>query len=359
MDDDIVDLSKYEGTDRIDEKDDTPKGQSFAPSKGAKPDRFDEDAALDNLFPGENFSGDDDDEDDEEDNPYRHLYDDEAEEPVETTEVPEAPETKTGDSAPKAEEQPVLDPPKAPQPEALKEFFPDADDDADLVSLAADRLKSVTADLDAERTASAKLAEIFEETPEMAQLARSLGSGKGFLEALASVVDLEQIVPDPAQDPDGYRAYVRGQTERQAEDRRRQEESQKRSDQIAANQTQTKKTVESFIEQKNLSKDDWKSMGEQIDGFVSDAVEGKFSPQFLDLIHKGLNYEKAVSEARQQGEIAGKNAAAQNIQKRKAGDGLPSPQRRAASVVRTPQQADPIREAIGQAVAASSDRFAP
>jgi len=350
-----MDLSKkYQETELLDE--DTPTGGEFAPKQSSGNSLLDMDVTgfAGKLFPGEDFDSDDDDDDDEQATSQAGA--DDEDEPAGDTGADEP----AKDAAQETDDKPAGEPEKPAQPEALKGLFADAGDDADLVALAAEEINTLRESLDQERGASDRLAAIFESNPEITAIVRALDKGASFIEALASAVDLEEAIPDPATDPQGYREYVKGRAMREVAEQQAKAERERTEAELQANQAESARVVETFVAAKKLTPEDWTKLGSQIDGFLGEAVRGRISSQLLEVFYKGLSYETATEAARQDGVVAGRNQAVSNIQKQKAGDGLPSPVRKAASGVRaTPQtHNDPVRESIRQAATMTPGRFA-
>lgn len=347
-------MAKFQETEFL--EDDTPTGGAFAPKQSTGNSLLDMDVTglAGRLFPDEDFS---DDEDDDEEQVAADTDDEGSAEgdPEEGAE-----EGAEADPAQAEDAKPAEEPAKAEQPSALKELFTDAAEGADLTELAAQEITTLRESLNQEKDANDRLAAIFESNPEMTSIVRALDKGASFLEALASAVDLEDVIPDPATDPDGYREYVKGRAMREMQQEQSKAERERIEAELTANQNESAKVVETFVADKKLTPEDWTKLGTQIDGFLSEAVKGRISPQLLEVFYKGLNYETATEAARQDGVIAGRNQAVTKIQKQKAGDGLPSPVRKAASGVRaTPQtHNDPVRESIRQAATMTPSRFA-
>jgi len=349
-------MAKFQETEFL--EDDTPTGGSFAPKESTGNSLLDMDVTglVGRLFPDEDFSDDDDDEDGAQ---ASAETDDEGSAEGDPEEGAEDGAEADPAQAQAEETKPAVDA-KAEQPSALKELFTDAAEGADLTELAAQEITTLRESLNQEKDANDRLAAIFESNPEMTSIVRALDKGASFLEALASAVDLEDVIPDPATDPEGYREYVKGRAMRELQHEQSKAERERLEAELTANQNESAKVVETFVAAKKLTPEDWTKLGTQIDGFLSEAVKGRISPQLLEVFYKGLNYETATEAARQDGVIAGRNQAVTKIQKQKAGDGLPSPVRKAASGVRaTPQtHNDPVRESIRQAATMTPSRFA-
>lgn len=347
-------MAKFQETEFL--EDDTPTGGTFAPKQSTGNSLLDMDVTglAGRLFPDEDFSDDDDDVDE-----AQGAADTDGEGSAEGDPEEGAEEGAEADPVQAEDAKPAEDA-KAEQPSALKGLFTDAAEGADLTELAAQEITTLRESLNQEKDANDRLAAIFESNPEMTSIVRALDKGASFLEALASAVDLEDVIPDPATDPEGYREYVKGRAMREMQREQSKAERERLEAELTANQNESAKVVETFVADKKLTPEDWTKLGTQIDGFLSEAVKGRISPQLLEVFYKGLNYETATEAARQDGVIAGRNQAVTKIQKQKAGDGLPSPVRKAASGVRaTPQtHNDPVRESIRQAATMTPSRFA-
>jgi len=67
------------------------------------------------------------------------------------------------------------------------------------------------------------------------------------------------------------------------------------------------KALVDFQEQKGLSNEECMSIWQKVEDIVSDGISGKISPETFVMVMNAGNYEKDVANARNEGEVAGKN----------------------------------------------------
>ena len=68
------------------------------------------------------------------------------------------------------------------------------------------------------------------------------------------------------------------------------------------------KALVDFQTQKGLSNEECLNIWEKVEAIVSDGISGKISPETFTMIMNAGNYEKDMANARNEGEVAGKNA---------------------------------------------------
>lgn len=93
--------------------------------------------------------------------------------------------------------------------------------------------------------------------------------------------------------------------------------------QYDANLDETKENLRQFQESHGLTDDQVDEVFGVLAGIVGDGIVGKFSVESMELAMKAINYDTAVKDARDEGEVAGKNARIdEKLRSRKKGDGV-------------------------------------
>lgn len=91
-----------------------------------------------------------------------------------------------------------------------------------------------------------------------------------------------------------------------------------------ANVELSQQAIRDFATENNLTEDQSKEFLSKVDEALSDLYMGKITKNFLSSMFRALNYDKAVNDARQMGEIAGRNANIETNIVKSVGDGLPN-----------------------------------
>lgn len=140
----------------------------------------------------------------------------------------------------------------------------------------------------------------------------------------------------PEGDPD-YKKYKDAYEGRLAEFSKRQEALK----QIDANEIASNKVIDDYIKSKGYSPEQDKTLCESLNKFYDNLVQKKVSPNMLEMIDKASHFNEAMAQAREEGEIKGRNAQIedkrQNEIDQAKGDGIPAPQGGGATPP-TPQQ---------------------
>ena len=135
---------------------------------------------------------------------------------------------------------------------------------------------------------------------------------------MARHVDIEALKPEEG-DPD-FAAWEKAKKER----KKRQRQMREYELQIAKNREESIKNITSFRSSKELSESEMNKFTEKLQETLSCVMDGSITQEFLDLMWKALNFETAVNEGRNQGEIRGRNIKIEEIKgKDQKTDGLP------------------------------------
>lgn len=118
----------------------------------------------------------------------------------------------------------------------------------------------------------------------------------------------------------GYEEYleaIKERTEREAGNQQAQQEYE-------ANLEASRANVEAFAQEKGMSPEEFDTFMEQAtDKTIAPLLKGNITPELLEILYKGMNYEADVAQAQEVGRIAGKNEKITETRRTKKADGLP------------------------------------
>lgn len=209
--------------------------------------------------------------------------------------------------------------------EMISEQFPDAeitseDQAKDLMSRIIDDSKA----LEAERQANDKLYDLFEKSEEMTQVARAMNEGRSFLEAVALSVNIDEALTDLKEsDPAEYKKVIKAQVEREQKLEEQEKVTEQREVAFVENSQKSRKNIDSFKESKNLDEKSSQEFLSTLNQHFDNMVEGKITPKYLSIVHNGMNYDKDVAAAKEQGIIEGRNQKIDAEKVKKKGDSIP------------------------------------
>jgi len=260
---------------------------------------------------------------------------------TENQEVPEE-ETETDTPEKSAAQEKPLPEARSRLIERIRQSLPDQkleEEDACLEAAIAhiDQLETYQK---ANNEANQKVIEVFQQQPEISAILSDMVQGASFPEALARNIDIDALEPAKG-DPD-YNKWAQAKADRQ----KRIEKAQAYEKRLTDNRKVSIENVVTFQKEKGLSDDERTRFTTQINTVLTDVLEeGKITPEFLDVMYKGLAFQEAIDTARKQGEIRGKNEAIDQKKVRKAtqDDGIPTIQSQAPVKPRKP---DPITSGL-------------
>ena len=246
----------------------------------------------------------------------------------ETTEEAEVPET-TEEEIPEA---------RVRFTERIKQSLPDQELEGDDAYFEAainhiDELETYQKEND---EANRKVVEVLEQQPEIGSILSDMVQGASFEEALARNIDIESIQPAKG-DPD-YEKWAKAKADRI----KRMEEARGFEKKLVESRKVSLENVATFQKEKGLSDTERTQFTTKINTILTDVLEdGKITPEFLDVMYKGLAFQEAIDSARKQGEIRGKNEAIDQKKATRAtqDDGLPTLTSQGPT---KPRKADPI-----------------
>lgn len=192
-----------------------------------------------------------------------------------------------------------------------------------VVSRVVAKYKENEALLREELEANDVLVEIFEREPRFAQLARILFKDKNASldTAIYSVLGFEQTpVPDKKTDPEGYAEYLVAKKEHERQKQMSQQE-------VQTNIQQSEQVIADFQQSNKYTDDEINLIKTKAHEFTTAISQGKITPEFLEVMAKGLKFDDAVQTAARKASIEGKNEAANRAKQSRRGDGLPKAKR--------------------------------
>lgn len=165
-----------------------------------------------------------------------------------------------------------------------------------------------------------KLWDLFKQHDVLGDILQDLDQGADFKEALARHVDLTNI--EPYDDEPDYDKWNKAKQER-IEKQKSREKAQQEFD---ANMQQSVKTFEEFGKELGYDAGKAKEFTSKIDGVISELNKGVVSKRFLTMMQKAFEFDEAVKDAAETGEVKGRNEQIEVKKesiKEKAGDGIP------------------------------------
>lgn len=170
-------------------------------------------------------------------------------------------------------------------------------------------------------TAAEGLKRVFNTYPEALAFIRDLDKSGDFAYALSKNFDPDTIKPLEGE-PD-WDAFEKGKKERMERLKQQSEYQAKVAENIGA----TVKVMQEFTTKNNIGEQEGTAFVERVASVLQNAIDGNITEETLTLLYKGLNKDQEVKEAKQAGEIEGRNAAidAKKVADatQRKGDGLP------------------------------------
>ena len=178
--------------------------------------------------------------------------------------------------------------------------------------------KELLAYKDANEKANQKIMDALDAEPVLAKIIQDISMGASFQAAIARHIDPEDIVAQEG-DPD-YNAWEENRKARSEEMGKRKEFA----DRLAANQEMTKAEIKAFAEENGMSNEQAIEFLGQVDELFKNIYDGLIDRKTLALLKKAVDADQMVAEAREEGQIEGRNAKIkETIAPTKVGDGLP------------------------------------
>lgn len=206
--------------------------------------------------------------------------------------------------------------------ERLNSKYPDRQyaDDEELFGQINDDYAANDEELGKYRDRESQLSELFSRDPKSAQFITDMAKGEDPWIAVIKRMGIDGIT-DLMNNPDKQEEYAEANkeyVERLAKEKGLEEE-------YNANLAESMKMLEQMQEERGLSDETIDAAMELVMQIAHEAIIGKFTPETMDMAMKALNHDAEVAAARNEGELAGKNAKIdETLRKPKTGDGLPA-----------------------------------
>jgi len=203
----------------------------------------------------------------------------------------------------------------------LSKAFPDRpfENDNDYDTALEEYLSDLESYKDRGVTANQKLINLFEASPEVAEVVRDMIAGATLREALARHISPEDLSPVEG-DPD-YEGWEKNKNDRvkKAEDRRKFEQE------YSENLEFSSQAIKEFAKENDMTEEAASDFLGKFDNILADIYRGKIGKETLALIKRAMDYDSAVEKAKEDGKIVGRNEkiVVKKKEDKKEGDGLP------------------------------------
>jgi hypothetical protein len=189
----------------------------------------------------------------------------------------------------------------------------------------ADDIESMKAELEELREYKAMMEkdnqlimDVLDAEPRLAKIFQDLSMGATLREALARHFDPDDLTAQEG-DPD-YEAWEKNRTAR-AEDLKKYKEMDEK---ISANKELTQSEIREFAKENSMTDEQAMEFLGQLDELFSNVYAGLIDRKTLAFLKKAIDADQMVSDAREEGEIEGRNAKIkEQVAPAKVGDGLP------------------------------------
>ena len=173
--------------------------------------------------------------------------------------------------------------------------------DIDLEGMAMDELESFDKDRAARADMDAKMNKLFGSDSRASKIFVDWANGRDPIENLLETYGDD--FTEALQSAEGKEKFKTA-LENWRKGKAAEAEHQKSYD---SNIEESSRNLVSFADKHGLSDDAVKSIVEKAHQLASDALEGKYSEEILEMVYKAGKYDKAVEEAREEGRVNGKN----------------------------------------------------
>lgn len=161
---------------------------------------------------------------------------------------------------------------------------------------------------------------MFMENPEAAYLFNDILDGKEQL-GVSLMRHFGQTFRDAVDDPtdENVKAFADAMDEHAAKIK----ENDKLQDEFEANADESAAVIEQWQKEKGLTPEQVEATRDFINEQFANLIVGKISPAMLEMAYKGLNYDKDVAAAEENGAAQGRNEKIKEQLRKGKGDGMP------------------------------------
>lgn len=216
-------------------------------------------------------------------------------------------------------------------PTDIQTLFPEAKEIAQVV----EQVNKLKSDAAGYKASNDEVIALLSKHPALVNILRAVKNDTPLYEAIRTTLELEQeeVIPDPAAEPEQYRVYVRKQLALEEKQRVADAENIEREKKITAAREHAEQVRKSFQEKNKVADAELVQFLNFIQNIVyGDPYTFKLPDNYLDVMYKAYNFDgemkKADDEKKkeiQKAVVQGRNEAITNITTKKPiGDGLPS-----------------------------------
>jgi hypothetical protein len=146
-----------------------------------------------------------------------------------------------------------------------------------------------------------ELEQIVQQNPGFQQMVAELADGKTVAEAAAALDGVQIEAPDPNENPEAYAEWKAEQKMSEQEIKQQATQQQERRRQVQQKEERMREEFNSLVERHDLSDDQAQTIGETLARLTVTKPGAQFRAKDLEVLRKGLNYDKAIEAARQEG----------------------------------------------------------
>lgn len=195
--------------------------------------------------------------------------------------------------------------------------FEDIDDD-NLYAQVYDDYDDYENELSTHREQARKFSDMFSADPRSASFLQEWRNGESPIVAMVRLFgeDIKEAIEDPER--------LEELSQANKEYLQRVQQNKELEEQYQANMRETLEQLELLQRERGLSDETIDQAMEILLSIVSEGIVGKFSPEHISMALKALQHDSNVEQARQEGEILGRNSKIEEqLRRPQEGDGIP------------------------------------
>jgi hypothetical protein len=195
-----------------------------------------------------------------------------------------------------------------------KRYAPDAEDIDMESDDYYDNLTSMSEKFDRLQGNEQQMNDLLASNPSFSDMIRDAKEGRSFFPSLVErfgADNIRQALEDPAVAEElgkANDAYMESVKQENAD----KETAQQNFEESANN-------IEQYAQEHNLSNEQVNEVLVKATDFAKDIFQGKISPEVIEMFHKSMNYDNDMQQAREEGEVKGRNENIQAQLERSAG----------------------------------------
>ena len=204
--------------------------------------------------------------------------------------------------------------------ERLRTKYPEKkfEDDEEIFGQISDDYDAFEAENQAYKEHERAFSEMFHSNPRSARLMMEWKDGKDPVAALVRIYGKEEILA-AIEDPSRLEAIEEANREFAA----RLAKNDEYEAQYEKNFPESCRAVDEWASENGISEDVINQAGAKLAEISANFIVGKFTPEIFDILIKAANYDTEMNRAREEGEVAGRNAKiVEKMRNSKKGDGI-------------------------------------